>query len=146
MDDLQFGTRNKRGDWSPNARPQIAFFWKTPFHVPKWVTFLIGYIWPWNAFHMAVTLLYWNFLLPDWEKMKTLSWDWALWLYFVNSVGIFIMYGSIEFFYYWKRSRAPASNTITGSLPTSHQTFSGSKARTSTTSCGLSSCPSRFGR
>ena len=73
MDDLQFGSRNKRGDWSPNARPQIAFFWKTPFSLPKWVTFLVGYIWPWNVFHMAVTLLYWNYLLPDWETMKTLQ-------------------------------------------------------------------------
>ena len=103
MDDLQFGTRNKRGDWSPNAHPQIAFFWKTPLDVRKWVTFLIGYVWPWNVFHMAVTLIYWNYLLPDWETMKTLSWDWVLWLYAVNSVGIFLMYGAIEFFYYCMR-------------------------------------------
>lgn len=103
MDDLKFGTRNKRGDWAPTAHPQIAFFWTTPFDFKKWLTFLIGYVWPWNAFHMAVTLIYWNYLLPDWETMKTLSWGWALWLYAVNSVGIFLMYGSIEFFYYVKR-------------------------------------------
>ena len=54
---------------------------------------------------MAVTLLYWNYLLPDWETMKTLSWGWALCLYAVNGVGIFLMYGSIEFFYYWKRKQ-----------------------------------------
>jgi sterol desaturase/sphingolipid hydroxylase (fatty acid hydroxylase superfamily) len=105
MDDLKFGTRNKRGDWAPTAHPQIAFFWTTPFDFKKWLTFLIGYVWPWNAFHMAVTLIYWNYLLPDWEAMKTLSWGWALWLYAVNSVGIFLMYGSIEFFYYVKRKQ-----------------------------------------
>lgn len=105
MDDLQFGTRNKRGDWSPNAHPQIAFFWKTPFDLRKWARFAIDYVWPWNAFHMAVTLIYWNYLLPDWETMKTLRWDWALWLYAVNGAGIFLMYGTVEFFYYWKRKQ-----------------------------------------
>jgi sterol desaturase/sphingolipid hydroxylase (fatty acid hydroxylase superfamily) len=103
MDDLQFGKRNKRGDWAPTAHPQIAFFWTTPFDLKKWLSFLNGYVWPWNAFHLVVTLLYWNYLLPDWETMKTFAWDWALWLYAVNAVGIFLMYGSIEFFYYWKR-------------------------------------------
>lgn len=105
MDDLKFGTRNKKGDWAPNAHPQVAFFWERPFDLLGWVKFLWGYIWPWNAFHMAVTLIYWNYLLPDWEKMKTLSWDWALYLYAINGAGIFLMYGAIEFFYYWKRKQ-----------------------------------------
>ena len=30
MDDLQFGTRNKRGDWAPNGRLEIAPFWAWP--------------------------------------------------------------------------------------------------------------------
>jgi hypothetical protein len=103
MDDLSFGTRNKRGDWAPSARPQIAFFWSNPFDLKKWVAFLIGYVWPWNAFHMAVTLLYWYFVLPEWETMKTISWGWALWLYAVNCAVISVMYGAIEFFFYFKR-------------------------------------------
>jgi sterol desaturase/sphingolipid hydroxylase (fatty acid hydroxylase superfamily) len=105
MDDLQFGTRNKRGDWTPNAKPEIAFFWNRPLALKEWATFLVGYIWPWNAFHMAVTLLYWNYLLPDFETMKTIAWGWALWLYAVNGIGIFLMYGAIEFFYYVKRKQ-----------------------------------------
>ena len=103
MDDLQFGTRNKRGDWTPDAHPQIPFFWNTPFDLKKWGHFLIGYVWPWNVFHMAVTLIYWNYLLPGWDAMRTLGWSWALWLYAVNCAGIFFMYGAIEFFYYFKR-------------------------------------------
>jgi sterol desaturase/sphingolipid hydroxylase (fatty acid hydroxylase superfamily) len=119
MDDLQFGTRNKRGDWTPNAKPEAAFFWNTPLDFKKWVSFLVAYVWPWNAFHMAVTLLYWNYLLPDFETMKMLAWGWALWLYAVNGAGIFLMYGAIEFFYYVKRrqgarfkynSKFPADN------------------------------------
>ena len=84
MDDLRFGTRNKRGDWAPNGHAEIAFFWNRPLDLKAWVKFLIGYVWPWNAFHMAVTLLYWHYLLPDWEVMRTLSWNWALYLYAIN--------------------------------------------------------------
>ena len=105
MDDLLSGTRNKRGDWSPRQHPEVAFFWSRPLDLRAWGKFLIGYIWPWNAFHVAVTLLYWNVLLPDWDTMKTLSWSWVLWLYMVNGIGIFLMYGSIEAIYYWKRKQ-----------------------------------------
>lgn len=105
MDDLAYGTRNKRGDWSPKDHPQIAFFWSRPWDLKAWAKFLFDYIWPWNAFHVAVTLLYWKFLLPDWETMKTLGWGWVLWLYAVNGIGIFLMYGSIEALYYWKRKQ-----------------------------------------
>jgi sterol desaturase/sphingolipid hydroxylase (fatty acid hydroxylase superfamily) len=105
MDDMLTGTRNKRGEWAPKEHPQIAFYWSRPFDLKAWGKFLIGYVWPWNAFHMAVTLLYLHYLLPDWETMKTLSWGWALYLYVTNSIGIFLMYGVIEFFYYWKRKQ-----------------------------------------
>lgn len=103
MDDLQYGTRNKRGDWAPNTPLEIAPFW-----TGKWGRmgkFLIGYLWPWNAFHMAVTLVYMVFILPDWDVMKTLSWGWALSLYAVNATGIFLLYGSVELFYYVRRKQ-----------------------------------------
>src|SRR5437870_1994101 len=35
--------------------------------------------------------------------MQTLSWRWAIWLFAANAVGIFVMYGVIELFYYAKR-------------------------------------------
>lgn len=116
MDDLQFGTRNKRGDWAPNHRPEIAPFWAWPPRVLKVLKWLPEYIWPWNAFHMATALLYWFYVIPDIETMKTLAWGWALWLYSVNAVCIFLMYGAIEFFYYVKR-RQGARFKYNGKFP-----------------------------
>jgi len=46
MDDLEYGTRDKRGNWTPNATLEIAPFW-----IGKWAQlghFLKDYIWPWN--------------------------------------------------------------------------------------------------
>ena len=79
MDDLQFGTRNKRGDWAPKAPLQIASSWARPFNLLKFLRFIPDYLFPWNAFHMATALLYWFYVVPDVEVMKTLGWGWALW-------------------------------------------------------------------
>jgi sterol desaturase/sphingolipid hydroxylase (fatty acid hydroxylase superfamily) len=105
MDDLAFGTRNKRGDWKPNEPLKFAPFWYRPLEFGKILRWLVDYVWPWNAFHMATALAYWYFIIPDVDTMKTISWGWALWLYAVNATGIFLMYGSVELFYYIKRKQ-----------------------------------------
>ncbi|MFN0116213.1 MAG: sterol desaturase family protein [Paracoccaceae bacterium] len=103
MDDLRFGTRNKRGDWAPFAPAQVAPFWQRPLSLPKILAWVPAYFWPWNAFHMATALLWWAFVLPDMDTMRILSWDWALWLCAVNAAAIFLMFGGIELFWYIRR-------------------------------------------
>lgn len=104
MDDLQYGTRDKRGNWSPNEPLQIAPFWEGRWGKMK--HFVVEYLWPWNAFHMAVTLAYWFLLLaPNLDKFASFNLTWTLILYAVNAGGIFVMYGSVELFYYAKRKQ-----------------------------------------
>jgi sterol desaturase/sphingolipid hydroxylase (fatty acid hydroxylase superfamily) len=105
MDDLVYGTRNKRGDWAPKGAKEVAPFWAWPPQFLKTLRWVPSYFWPWNAFYMLTALAYWQWVIPDVETMKTLAWGWALWLYAVNAIGIFVMYGSIELFYYWKRKQ-----------------------------------------
>ena len=57
---------------------------------------------------MATALLWWFFVVPDVETMKTLGWGWALWLYAVNAAAIFVFYGTFELIYYVKRKQADA--------------------------------------
>jgi sterol desaturase/sphingolipid hydroxylase (fatty acid hydroxylase superfamily) len=106
MDDLKFGIRNKRGDWAPKTHVELPPYWAWPPKILSVLKWLPEYLFPWNAFHMAMALLYWYYIVPDVETMKTLGWGWALWLYAVNAAAIFVMYGSIEFFYYIKRKQA----------------------------------------
>jgi len=105
MDDLVFGTRNKRGDWKPNEPVALPPMWRRPLSLPSVLKWFPGYLFPWNAFHLATALLYWRLVIPDIETMKTLSWGWALWLYSVNGLCIFVMYGSVELFYYVRRKQ-----------------------------------------
>lgn len=105
MDDLKFGKRNKRGDWSPNTPLEVAPFWSWPPKFLSLLKWIPEYLFPWNAFHLGTTLLYWYFVIPDREVMMDLSWDWALWLYAVNAAAIFAFYGSIELIFYVKRKQ-----------------------------------------
>ncbi|MEI9414209.1 sterol desaturase family protein [Mesorhizobium sp. Cs1321R2N1] len=106
MDDLKYGMRDKRGDWKPNGRIEGAPLWNWPPRLPKILAWLPGYIWPWNAFHMATALLYWFYIVPSVETMKTIGWGWALWLYAVNAAAILVFYGIFELRYYIKRTQA----------------------------------------
>ena len=101
MDDLEFGTRDRRGNWAPDKTLEVAPFWDGKFG--QMGTFIKGFFWPWNAFHMATALFYWLLIIPDIEVLKSLSWGWSLRLLAANLIGIFLMYGAIELFYYFKR-------------------------------------------
>lgn len=104
MDDMQYGTRDKRGNWAPTKPLEIAPFWLGKFN--KMGRFLIDFIWPWNAFHMATALAYWFLLIePNLAAFETFSLTWFGILYAVNAAGIFVLYGGIEFFYYVKRKQ-----------------------------------------
>ena len=96
VDDLEYGTRDKRGNWTPNKPLEIAPFWTGQFgKLGRWI---VGYLWPHNTIFMAVTVAYWFLVLPEWDAMTSFSWDWMLWIHAVNSVGIFLLYGSVELF------------------------------------------------
>lgn len=104
MDDLLTGTRNKRGDWKPNEPKQIAPFWRGKFN--EMGHFLVEYLWPWNAVHMLVSLAYWFILIePNMAAFESFSLPMLLLLYAVNGAGIFLLYGSVELFYYIKRKQ-----------------------------------------
>ncbi len=103
IDDSLHGVRNKRGDWAPNARSEIAPFWAWPPQALKILKWLPGYVWPWNAFHMATALLWWTVVVPDVETLKVLSWGWVAYLLGVNWLACLAYYGFFEWRYYVRK-------------------------------------------
>ena len=49
MDDLRFGKRNKRGDWAPSARIEIAPVLTLPMRPVAFLRWLPHYFLPWNS-------------------------------------------------------------------------------------------------
>ena len=103
MDDLQYGTRNKRGDWAPAANLELAPFWSWPPKPSRLLAWVKGYVWPWNLVFMVVTLVWWQFVVPDIETLRTLAWGWVLKLLAANWIGIFLFFGFFELRYYRQR-------------------------------------------
>jgi sterol desaturase/sphingolipid hydroxylase (fatty acid hydroxylase superfamily) len=103
MDDLTYGKRNKRGDWAPFGRIEIAPIWAFPPKLIAVLKWLPHYIFPWPMIWAASAVAYWHFVVPSPDVMQTLAWGWVLKLFLVNCVAVFLFYGAIEFLLYVKR-------------------------------------------
>jgi sterol desaturase/sphingolipid hydroxylase (fatty acid hydroxylase superfamily) len=103
MDDLKFGTRNKRGDWTPGEAlqtgPLIAFPVR-PVAILKW---LPSYFLPWNVFFFLTAVVFWVWLTPSMETLKTLSASWIAYLFVRNCAWVLLWYGAFELILYIKR-------------------------------------------
>ena len=100
MDDLKFGKRNKRGDWSPNEPLALAPVFQMPFDFKAFAKWLPHYFFPWNILFALSAVAYWAWVIPPVETMKTLTWGWPLWCYAVNAVAIFLFFGAFELHLY----------------------------------------------
>ena len=103
MDDLQYGKRNKRGDWAPNKHLEVAPMWSMPPQPMKFLKWLPGYFLPWNVLFMALGLVYWLWLTPAIDTMKTLSPGWIAYLLVRNMAVVALIYGALELQLYVKR-------------------------------------------
>lgn len=100
MDDLAYGKRNKRGDWAPNEPIQLAPLFTLPPRPKALLQWLPHYFLPWNVIFALSAMAWWAWIIPPVETMQTLAWGWALWLYLVNAVAIFLFYGAFELHLY----------------------------------------------
>ena len=105
MDDLSYGTRNKRGDWAPNGALQNAPIFVWPPQPTKFLKWLPAYFLPWNVLFMALGALYWFYLTPSVETMKTPAIGWIAYLLVRNSVGVLLIYGALELRLYMRRAQ-----------------------------------------
>jgi sterol desaturase/sphingolipid hydroxylase (fatty acid hydroxylase superfamily) len=103
MDDLNYGTRDKRGNWTPNDPLEVAPILVWPWSLKKFLTWLPGYFLPYNVLFLALGAAFWFFLTPSRETMETLSWGWALWIFARNSIAILLLYGALELRLYVRR-------------------------------------------
>ena len=105
MDDLKHGTRNRRGDWTPNDRLETAPLFEFPPRWRKLLAWLPSYFVPWNVIFLSLALLFWWALTPDKEVMQELSPGWILYLLARNSLLVLVIYGAIELRLYIKRTQ-----------------------------------------
>lgn len=103
MDDLQYGSRDKRNHWRPRdplkPSPLASAPW-SPLKVVKW---LPHYFYPWNGLFFLTACAFWFLLTPDVETMKTLDWGWVIYLLVRNAIALFLLHGAFELRLYIRR-------------------------------------------
>ena len=100
MDDLLYGTRNGRGDWSPSRHAELAPLFVLPPRPRAFLRWLPHYFLPWNILFALSAVAWWAWIVPPVETMRTLSWGWPLWLFAVNAIAVFLFYGAFELHLY----------------------------------------------
>jgi sterol desaturase/sphingolipid hydroxylase (fatty acid hydroxylase superfamily) len=108
MDDSALGTRNKRGDWTPNRRVAYGkvFVWPPqPVGFAKWLVGFPGYIWPWNLFYAGLAIVAWLVATPSMASTSTLSPGWIAVVLVRNAVLIVAWYGVFHLRLYMQRAQ-----------------------------------------
>jgi sterol desaturase/sphingolipid hydroxylase (fatty acid hydroxylase superfamily) len=105
MDDLRYGNRNKRGDWAPSAPVETAPLFVFPPQPLAFLKWLPGYFLPYNLLFAVLTLVWWRWVLPDVETMKTFEWGWIVRLFIVNCAAVFLFFGAFELRLYMFRAQ-----------------------------------------
>lgn len=119
MDDLAYGQRNKRGDWAPAARIEIAPLFASPLNPLRLLKWLPSYFLPWNLLFAASAVVYWQAVVPPVETLRTLSLSWALWLFAVNCVATLLFYSAFELRLYRQRAQSQRFK-YNGKFPADH--------------------------
>jgi len=106
MDDLTSGTRNKRGDWAPNAPLTTSPLFRLPPQLAKLPAWLPGYFLPWNLLFMCSGTVFWLWIFPQAATMDQFRWTWVLYLLAVNLIAATLFYTALELPLYLRRRQS----------------------------------------
>ncbi len=96
MDDSKYGTRDKQGDWAPNALLKPAPIWLFPPQPKKILAWVPAFFFPYNVLFMISALVYWYAAVPPIETLMSFSWDWVLRMLAINLALTFLWYQGWE--------------------------------------------------
>lgn len=105
MGDRSSGNRDKRGNWRPNEPIANSPLFTFPPQPLKFLRWLPKYFFPWNLMFMGLAAVFWFFLTPDKETMKTLALGWIFLILVRNSAAVLLVNGLLELRLYFRRSQ-----------------------------------------
>lgn len=108
MDDLRYGTRNKRGDWSPTAPvtyPPVFVAPPQPVAFAKWLFGYPGFILGWNLPVLGIAAASWWWLTPSISTMRQLSVGWITWILLRNLALVLVWFGGAHWWLYIRKAQ-----------------------------------------
>ena len=108
MDELLFGTRSAKGEWTPTRRASFGPLFSRPVRpraIAGWVVGLPGYLFPWNALYASVAIVAYRFATPSMASMRHFSVGWITLLFVRNLAVVVVWYGAFHLRLYVRRSQ-----------------------------------------
>ncbi|MDG2406296.1 MAG: sterol desaturase family protein [Paracoccaceae bacterium] len=96
MDETKYGRRNKRGDWVPHKLLEPAPIWLFPPQPRKILSWIPGFLFPYNVLFMVSAVVYWYAIVPDLNALMIISWNWTLKMLATNMILAFLWYQGWE--------------------------------------------------
>ena len=87
---------NPGGGWQPNKKIEFdpIFVWPPrPKAFFKWLLNFPGYIWPWNLFFIAIAIICYLFIQPEFSRCVTFKLDWIS-IIFLRNLFLFFLLAS----------------------------------------------------
>ena len=102
------GERNRAGEWRPQDPIKLAPInaWPPePVKTVKWAFGFPGFLWPYNAFWLAITLITWMWLTPELAAMQTVEAWWVGVLLVRNMALLLALFGGLHLYFYIMRAQ-----------------------------------------
>lgn len=107
IDDLEYGKRDRRGNWEPNDRVSYGPFFSWPPRLKvllKWFFGFPGYLFPWNVIYAVGAVLIWLYLTPSLETMQTFALGWVGLVLLRNIALAIVVFGGWHLWLYvWRK-------------------------------------------
>ncbi|WP_027527880.1 sterol desaturase family protein [Bradyrhizobium sp. Ec3.3] len=102
MNDTLYGTRDKRGYWTPDRRPKRAPIFIWPAQPKAILLWLFGYL-KYNFAFVAISLVAWVYLTPSVEAMREFGVGWVSLILLRNAALALLVYGGWHALLYIRR-------------------------------------------
>ena len=126
MTDIVSEEHNSHGEWRPPTAIVLAPInvWPIqPLSTAKWFLGFPGYLWPHNAFWLAITLFIWTFLTPELGAMTSFELWWIGLLYARNLGFILLLFGGLHLYFYVFKCQGNSLKFTTRPLVTKSRRF-----------------------
>lgn len=96
---MEWGTRDKRGEWQPEVLPEPSPLFQWPLRLGRILKHffgLQGFLWPINLFVAGLAVGVWYLFSPSLEQASTFAFGWIAGIYLRNVVILIVIAGGLH--------------------------------------------------
>ena len=96
---VEWGERDKRGEWIPDPLPEPGPLFSRPWKIVKIIKYLFApesFLWPINLLYALLAIVSWLYFTPELSRAVTFKIGWVAELYVRNAVLLILIAGGLH--------------------------------------------------